>query len=117
MPAAELERRLAEAEAINREISLSAVLPDELQTARLNIEVQGINFQFVEEGDSDLALKVPPIPALVVIPGNIGFLNQFFSVQIFTENAAPGSSGLSVHDVKAELVLPAGPDQVPGTNY
>jgi hypothetical protein len=25
----------------------------------------------------------------MVIPGNIGYLNQFFSVQIFTENAAP----------------------------
>jgi hypothetical protein len=51
----------------------------------------------------------------MVIPGNIGFLNQFFSVQIFTENGAPAASGLSVRDIKAEFLLPAGPDRVAGT--
>jgi hypothetical protein len=53
----------------------------------------------------------------MVIPGNIGYLNQFFSVQIFTENGAPPNSGLSVFNVQAELLLPPGPDQILSTNY
>src|SRR6185295_3556577 len=53
----------------------------------------------------------------MVIPGNIGFLNQFFSVQIFTENGAPNGSGLSVNNVQATLVLPPGPDRIASTNY
>ena len=91
------------------------VLPPELETSQLNIEIRGINFQFVEDGESDLALRIPPIPALMIMPGNIGFLNQFFSVMIFTENAAPAGSGLSVESVQAKLLLPPGPDRVAGT--
>ena len=116
IPAAELERRLVEAEALNGQLG-GAALPKELETARLNIEIKGINFQIVDQGENELALQIPPIPALMVIPGNIGYLNQFFSVQIFTENAAPGGSGLSAVNIKAELRLPPGPDQVGSTNY
>jgi hypothetical protein len=117
IPAAELEERLAEAAIINQQLSLSAELPPEFEQARLNIQIQGINFQRVDVGEQDLELQIPPIPALMVIPGNIGFLNQFFSVQIFTENAAPRNSGLSVQNVKAELILPPGPDQIPASDY
>jgi hypothetical protein len=117
IPAAELEKRLAEASILNQQISGAVELPPELEQSRLNIQVQGINFQPVEMGETDLALRVPPIPALMVIPGNIGFLNQFFSVQIFTENGAPQGSGLSVFDIRAELKLPPGPDRIASTNY
>jgi hypothetical protein len=118
VPAAELEERLKQADEINRQIDLTAQLPKELETARLNLDVQAINVQFVDpaEGES-LALSLPPIPALMLVPGNIGFLNQFFSVQIFTENAAPAGSGLSVLNVRAELKLPPGPDLITSTNY
>jgi concanavalin A-like lectin/glucanase superfamily protein/Big-like domain-containing protein/thrombospondin type 3 repeat protein len=117
IPAAELEKKLAEAEEINRQLSFDVALPPELETARVNIDIQGINFQPVEERDQDLALRIPPIPALMVVPGRIGFLNQFFSVQIFTENGAPQSSGLSVVNVQATLKLPPGPDQIVSTNF
>lgn len=117
IPAAELEARLKQASEINQQIGLGTSLPKELQAAQVNIDIQGFNFQFVEEGEQDLALKIPPIPALMVIPGNIGFLNQFFSVQVFTENAAPLDSGLSVFDVTAQLRLPSGPDLVPSTSF
>jgi hypothetical protein len=81
-----------------------------------SLQIKGINMQFSGGGgDGDLALSIPPIPALMVIPGNIGFLNQFFSVMIYTENAAPSGSGLSVRDIRAELILPTGPDLVAGT--
>ncbi len=118
IPAAELEARLKQADAINQDLAFSAHLPPELETGGLNIQMQGINFQPTEEGDGgDLRLSVPPIPALMVIPGNIGFLNQFFSVQIFTENAAPSGSGLAAANIQATLHLPPGPDLILSTNY
>lgn len=117
IPAAELEKKLTEAAILNQQIASTVELPPELEQSQLNIQITGINFQRVEVGEEDLALRIPPIPALVVIPGNIGFLNQFFSAQIFTENAAPGGSGLSVNNVQATMVLPAGSDRIASTNY
>lgn len=111
IPRAELEAALAEADRINNELSLGAQLPPALETSNLNIEVKPINIQFVDPGgEKDLELSIPPLAGLVVVPGKIGFLNQFFSVQVFVENAAPSGSGLSVTDIEAELVLPPGPD-------
>jgi len=116
VPAAELAARLAQADALNNEIAAGVVLPPELEAASVNVQVKGINFQAVDVGDSpDLALKVPPIPALMVVPGNIGFLHQFFSVLIFTENGAPAGSGLNVSSLTAQIVLPSGTDRVAGT--
>ncbi|MCW5558717.1 MAG: hypothetical protein KIT22_12930, partial [Verrucomicrobiae bacterium] len=118
IPAAELEEKLAQAAVLNQQIAATTDLPPEFETAQLNIQVQGINFQPVDpEEDQPLGLSIPPIPALMVIPGNIGFLNQFFSVQIFTENAAPSGSGLSVYNIHATLKLPPGPDRVASTDY
>ncbi|MFN0125371.1 MAG: carboxypeptidase-like regulatory domain-containing protein, partial [Verrucomicrobiales bacterium] len=116
IPAAELEERLAEVDRINDALAESVQLPPDLEVARPNVQIRGINIQLTGGFSEDLALKIPPIPALMIIPGSIGYLNQFFSVQIFTENAAPAASGLSVHDIKAELLLPTGPDRVAGTN-
>jgi hypothetical protein len=116
IPAAELEARLAEVDRLNQEIGQTVGLPPELERVMPDIQVKGVNMQFgAGGGDGDLSLQIPPIPALMVIPGNIGFLNQFFSVQIYTENAAPRGSGLSVHSLTAELILPTGPDLVKGT--
>jgi len=115
IPAAELQERLRQAEAINGQLSEALVLPPELETVMPNIQIKALNFQRANVGDDDLELKIPPIPALLVIPGNIGFLNQFFSVMIYTENAAPTGSGLSVRDIRAEMILPKGPDLVAGT--
>src|SRR5258708_39694075 len=111
----EMDARLGQGGARKQQIAAAAQLPGALQTRAVNIQVAGINFQRAEINDQTLALTIPPIPALMVIPGNIGFLNQFFSVQIFTENGAPAGSGLSVFDVQAHLLLPTGPDQLPGT--
>jgi hypothetical protein len=110
IPKAELEALLAEAQVANAGLALGAEIPAELEAAGLDIEIQGVNFQFVDpdEGE-DLALSVPPIPGLLVVPGRIGLLNQFFSVMLFTENAAPEGSGLSVRDLEATLTLPRGP--------
>ncbi|HSH09270.1 MAG TPA: hypothetical protein VK995_02710, partial [Oceanipulchritudo sp.] len=115
IPTAELEERLAYAEKVNQDIAATLRLPEELTTTQTGIVLKGINFQRVEEKDIELGLEIPPIPALMLIPGNIGFLNQFFSVMIFTENGAPEGSGLSVREIKAELLLPPGADQILGT--
>ena len=117
IPESELQARLSKAEDLNRELAATVAFPKELETARVNIDVRPINFQLVDLVEKDLFLQIPPIPALMIVPGNIGFLHQFFSVQIFTENAAPNGSGLSVFDVKAELKLPSGPDLLLSTNY
>jgi len=48
------------------------------------------------------------IPSVVVIPGNVGYLKQFFSAQLFVANGAPVGSSLVVGDVSGTLRLPAG---------
>ena len=117
IPKAELEERLAKAAELNQEIAATVQLPPALEQSQLNIQITGVNFEFADVEEQNLGLGIPPIPALVIIPGNIGFLNQFFSVQIFTENGAPTGSGLSVVNVKARMILPAGPDRLPAASY
>ncbi|HSF38175.1 MAG TPA: hypothetical protein VLT87_00195, partial [Thermoanaerobaculia bacterium] len=56
------------------------------------------------------------IPSILVIPGNVGYLKQFFSAQLYVANGAPGGSNLSVHDVTGTVVLPSGADHVPGNS-
>lgn len=55
------------------------------------------------------------IPAVLVIPGNVGYLKQFFSAQLYVANGTPEGSNLVVHDVTAKINLPAGSDGVLGT--
>ena len=122
IPNDELQKRLVEAQQANDQLAQQLIegggLPPELQRPGLNIQIKGANFQFAGDDDgSNLKLSIPPIPALMVIPGNIGYLNQFFSVQIFTENGAPLGSGLSVKNLMAQLNLPPGPDGILSTNY
>ncbi len=46
------------------------------------------------------------IPSVLVIPGDVGFLKQFFSAQLFVANGAPAGARLVVRDVRAEIHLP-----------
>jgi len=55
------------------------------------------------------------IPGVLVIPGNVGFLKQFFSAKLLVANGAPGGTGLVVHHVSAAINLPTGDDGVTGT--
>jgi hypothetical protein len=56
------------------------------------------------------------IPAVLVIPGNVGYLKQFFSAQLFVANGAPVGSGLTVKSVTGTVKLPPGADHEPGTD-
>jgi hypothetical protein len=67
-------------------------------------------------GDLLGADEMPPIPALLVFPGNIGFLHQFFQALLIVTNGAPGGSPLVVQDLAATIQLPAGEDKVAGTD-
>jgi Carboxypeptidase regulatory-like domain len=55
------------------------------------------------------------IPAVVVIPGQVGYLKQFFSAKLYVANGAPVGAGLSVRDITGTIALPAGPDGKLGT--
>ncbi|HKY21469.1 MAG TPA: carboxypeptidase regulatory-like domain-containing protein, partial [Vicinamibacterales bacterium] len=55
------------------------------------------------------------IPGVLVIPGNVGYLKQFFSAQLFVANGAPAGSGLTVRDVTGTIKMPVGADLSPGT--
>lgn len=55
------------------------------------------------------------IPSVLVIPGNVGYLKQFFSAQLFVANGTPLGSGLNVTDVTGTVRLPKGADGELGT--
>lgn len=54
------------------------------------------------------------ILSVLVIPGEVGFLKQFFSAQLFVANGTPGTANLIVRDVTGTLILPPGADLFPG---
>ncbi len=116
IPSDQLQAQLTQAALINQQLSKTIQLPPQLTLPQLNFQVQGINFQPVDATGNGLNLQIPPIPAVMVIPGNIGFLDQFFSVQIFTENGSPQGSNLIVSNCQATLDLPVGPSGIPVTN-
>ena len=55
------------------------------------------------------------IPSVLVIPGNVGYLKQFFSAQLYVTNGTPAGSNLVVDNVTGTINLPPGQDGVVGT--
>lgn len=53
--------------------------------------------------------------ALIVIPGSIGYLNQFFKVNLVIFNALSDDSPFVIKNLKATVKLPVGMDGAPGT--
>jgi hypothetical protein len=80
-----------------------------------------LDFDPVEvAGVPEVSLRLPGgapirIPSVLVIPGNVGYLKQFFSAQLFVANGAPVASGLSVANVTGTVELPEGADHELGT--
>jgi 5-hydroxyisourate hydrolase-like protein (transthyretin family) len=96
--------------------TISTIIPDTLKIAQTkipNLMVRGFTFDI--EGYEAAEFAIPPIPGVIVIPGDIGFLNQYFSVMLMVGNVAPDGSGLVVEELQAEIVLPAGNDTVVGS--
>ena len=97
--------------------TLATIIPDALKLAQTtipNLSVQSFTLKLDEVEQNNFYL--PPIPGVVVIPGDIGFLNQYFSVMLMVGNAAPADAGLVVKDLKAEIIFPGGKDEVVGTS-
>jgi hypothetical protein len=60
---------------------------------------------------------MPPnvqIPSILVIPGNVGYLKQFFSAQLYVANDSPAEANLSVNNITGTINLPTGPSGVQG---
>ncbi len=57
-------------------------------------------------------VEIPPIPAVIVIPGNVAFLHQFFQVIVLVSNAAPPGSRLVLTGASATMTLPPGADGI-----
>lgn len=96
--------------------STVSIPPDVPQTAiPQNLVVEPFMLE-VKEGEKIDKGQLPPIPGVVVIPGNIGFLHQYFSALTLVTNGAPLQSGLSIRDVTATISFPAGEDLTPGTD-
>lgn len=55
------------------------------------------------------------IPSVLVIPGNVGYLKQFFSAQLYVTNDTPAEANLVVDNISGTINLPPGPDGVVGT--
>lgn len=72
-----------------------------------NIDVAGLILQTPPLAN---AVQIPPIPAVIVIPGNIAFLHQFFQVIVLVSNVAPPATQLVVTGATATMVLPPGAD-------
>ena len=91
---------------------LKTLIPDtlKLQTQVPNLSVVGFTLKAPQLTGNNFV--VPPIPGVIVIPGDIGFLNQYFSVLLMVGNVAPAGSGLVVSNLRAEIVLPPGRDSV-----
>ena len=77
--------------------SLQTIIPDTLQAADAGSEPERRRLHAAgaraAEGQD---FVVPPIPGVIVIPGDIGFLNQLFSVMLMVGNVAPDGSNLVV---------------------
>ncbi|MGH2544053.1 MAG: hypothetical protein ACRDIB_14735, partial [Ardenticatenaceae bacterium] len=101
---------------INRELAerTEITLPPEFDRPGLNFAIAALPFVPVELDDGGRAFGAPPITGLVIIPGNIAFLNQFFSVLLTVANVAPDGSNLVLNDVAAEIILPLGADRQAG---
>lgn len=80
------------------------------------IAAYGFEFELAQEETEEVRLTIPPIYGLVVIPGNVAFLHQFFSVMLSVTSGAPLNTPLVVRDVEAEIFLPTGDDRVAGTH-
>ena len=85
----------------------------------LNAQIEPVMLTLHLPGDEELELPEDvagiSIPGLLVIPGDVGFLNQFFSAMLVVSNGAPLGSNLSVRDLEGTIRLPGGDDGVTGT--
>ncbi len=96
---------------------LQTTLPPQFDRPGLNFSIAAMPFFPTLEDADDPSFNIPPVTGLVVIPGNVAFLNQFFSVMLMVSNVAPDGTPLVLRDVKGTIALPTGLDRVAGASY
>lgn len=102
--------------AVNRQLTTTLTkLPPQLDRPGLNFSIAALPFFPVLDEGEEPGFEIPPITGLVVIPGNVAFLNQFFSVMLMVTNVAPDGTPLTVRGVTSTISLPPGLDRQPGT--
>ena len=83
-----------------------------------------VPLMLLPEGEYDAGPQVPltmpngepiRIPSVLVIPGNVGYLKQFFSAVVYVANGMPQGTRLFVRDIAGKIQLPPGDDLAPGT--
>ena len=103
--------------ALNRSLAATqTTLPPQFDRPGLNFSIAALPFFPVESGDdNDPGFDTPPVTGLIVIPGNVAFLHQFFSALLLVANVAPDGSRLELQNVAGTITLPTGLDGVAGT--
>ncbi|MEK7286521.1 MAG: carboxypeptidase-like regulatory domain-containing protein [Nitrospirota bacterium] len=79
-----------------------------------NLSITQMDFKTVIDNPK-IVPPLPPLSGFIVIPGQIGFLHQFFEAQLVVLQNAPDGTPLVVRDLMAKIVLPVGKDLSPGT--
>jgi len=96
---------------------LSLFDSDPAQLRRINIPNFSLTgFRMRQPPDQDeKEFSFPPVDGVIIIPGNLAFLHQFFSVIVQATNTAPGGSGLVLRAARASVALPKGDDGIAGS--
>lgn len=77
-----------------------------------NLSVSGFSLSRPVDQDGGGGSGSNVINGLMIIPGNIAFLNQFFSVLVVATNIAPDGSGIFLENTQATIALPFGDDAI-----
>ena len=80
-----------------------------------NFQMMGFFVEAAPGPGEEPPRDLPGLPGLILIPGDVGFLNQFFSAILVVTNVAPQGSGLTVSELRGRIRLPAGADGAPGS--
>jgi hypothetical protein len=102
---------------VNQQLAtLQTALPPSSTGPGLNFSIAALPFfpVIADDGDDPGVRRAPhhgPHPH----PGNVGFLNQFFSVMLMVANVAPDGTPLVLRDVTGTAILPKGLDRIAGT--
>ena len=77
-----------------------------------NVQVSGFTLTPPPNDEGDEEDDGVPLTGLMIIPGDIAYLNQFFSVLLMATNVSESGSGIVIENARATLKLPAGDDGI-----